>query len=229
MIGIAILGGGFMGQTHAGAWAAPAGALRVEVVLLADGRAGRRGGETAGAGRGRRRPRRRDRRPARRRSSTSACRRRCIARAERAFAAGKHVLLEKPIALTLRTARRSSPPPTAAGRTLLVGMVLRYWPEYQRAARARRRGRDRHACARCRRCACRRRPTGTTGRSTRAQSGGAAVDLMVARLRPAQRPAGRAPRAPPTRCAAALALRFARERTSAPPVTLLQPQYIKQA
>src|SRR5947209_2354737 len=49
---------------------------------------------------------------------------------ESALAAGKHVFLEKPIALTLEDADAIV---AAAGRSegfFMVGLVLRFWPEY---------------------------------------------------------------------------------------------------
>jgi predicted dehydrogenase len=49
--------------------------------------------------------------------------------AERALAAGKHVLLEKPIALSLEDADAIGAAAGAAGRVLMVGHVLRYFPE----------------------------------------------------------------------------------------------------
>jgi UDP-N-acetylglucosamine 3-dehydrogenase len=52
--------------------------------------------------------------------------------AERAFAAGKHVLCEKPIALTLDDADAMIAAATYAGRTLMVGHLVRFWPEYAR-------------------------------------------------------------------------------------------------
>ena len=50
--------------------------------------------------------------------------------AEAAFAAGKHVLLEKPIALTLEDADAICAAAQASGRLFMVGLVLRFWPEY---------------------------------------------------------------------------------------------------
>jgi predicted dehydrogenase len=50
--------------------------------------------------------------------------------AEKAFAAGYHVLLEKPIALTLADADAIIAAAESSGRLLMVGLVLRFWPEY---------------------------------------------------------------------------------------------------
>ena len=49
---------------------------------------------------------------------------------ERAFAAGKHVFLEKPIALTLEDADAMLRAAERSGRLFMVGLVLRFWPEY---------------------------------------------------------------------------------------------------
>jgi predicted dehydrogenase len=49
---------------------------------------------------------------------------------ERALAAGKHVFLEKPIALTLADADAIVDAAAQSGRSLMVGLVLRFWPEY---------------------------------------------------------------------------------------------------
>ena len=51
--------------------------------------------------------------------------------AEAAFAAGKHVLCEKPIALTLEDADAMIDAARRAGKTLMVAHALRYWPEYR--------------------------------------------------------------------------------------------------
>jgi predicted dehydrogenase len=50
--------------------------------------------------------------------------------AERAFAAGKHVFLEKPIALTAEDADTIIRAAEQSGRLFMVGLVLRFWPEY---------------------------------------------------------------------------------------------------
>jgi predicted dehydrogenase len=50
--------------------------------------------------------------------------------AVRAFAAGKHVFLEKPIALTLADADAIIAAAERSGKKLMVGLVLRFWPEY---------------------------------------------------------------------------------------------------
>lgn len=50
--------------------------------------------------------------------------------AETAFAAGKHVFLEKPIALSLEDADAILAAAERSGRFLMVGLVLRFWPEY---------------------------------------------------------------------------------------------------
>ena len=133
-IGVAILGGGFMGQTHAAAWSTLAGRARVVSVS------------------------------SRSLAKAQAVARSCAAEAtddlfapiaapgvdvvdvclptplhreaaERAFAAGKDVLLEKPIALTVADAEAIIRAAEASGRRLMVGLVLRFWPEYQELRR----------------------------------------------------------------------------------------------
>jgi predicted dehydrogenase len=47
-----------------------------------------------------------------------------------ALQAGKHVLVEKPLALSLDAAERILAAWRASGRLLMVGHVLRFWPEY---------------------------------------------------------------------------------------------------
>jgi predicted dehydrogenase len=129
MINVAIVGSGFMGQTHAGAWSALAGRARVVVVSSRSQERAARVAALCGA-------------------EATADLYAPIDRAdvdvvdiclptpqhreaaERAFAAGKHVLLEKPIALTLEDAGAITAAAERAGRLLVVGLVLRFWPEY---------------------------------------------------------------------------------------------------
>ncbi len=53
-----------------------------------------------------------------------------------AFEAGKHVLCEKPIALTLDDADAMIEASRRAGKFLMIGHVLRFWPEYLKAKEA---------------------------------------------------------------------------------------------
>jgi predicted dehydrogenase len=48
-----------------------------------------------------------------------------------ALEAGKHVLVEKPIALTVEDADRMIASAQANGRQLMVGQVLRFWPDWR--------------------------------------------------------------------------------------------------
>ena len=50
--------------------------------------------------------------------------------ARRAFAAGKHVFCEKPIALTREDAASMNCAAREAGRQFMVGHCIRFWPEY---------------------------------------------------------------------------------------------------
>ncbi|MCU0962168.1 MAG: Gfo/Idh/MocA family oxidoreductase [Pirellulaceae bacterium] len=56
--------------------------------------------------------------------------------AVQAFEAGKHVLCEKPIALTLADADAMLEAARRTQRFLMIGHVLRFWPEYRRAKEA---------------------------------------------------------------------------------------------
>jgi predicted dehydrogenase len=55
--------------------------------------------------------------------------------AEASLAAGKHVLLEKPIALSLEDARALVQANEATDRVFMIAHVLRFWPEYIEIAR----------------------------------------------------------------------------------------------
>jgi predicted dehydrogenase len=126
VIGVALLGGGFMARTHAASFAALTDRAQVRVVCSLSG------ADAIAAGLG---------------AETSTDWEAAIALpdvdavdiclptplhrpvAERALAAGKHVLLEKPIALSLDDADAIGAAAEAAGRVLMVGHVLRFMPE----------------------------------------------------------------------------------------------------
>jgi UDP-N-acetylglucosamine 3-dehydrogenase len=129
-IGVAILGSGFMARTHATAWAAHADRATVRVVASRRVEGAAAVAEPLGA------------------EATDDLAA-AIARpdvdivdiclptplhrpwTEAAFAAGRHVLLEKPIALNVEDAEAILAARDASGKILLVGFVLRFWPEYE--------------------------------------------------------------------------------------------------
>jgi predicted dehydrogenase len=177
MIDVAIVGAGFMGQTHAGAWSAMAGRARVVVVSSRSHERAARVAALCGA------------------ESTDdlygplerphvdvvdICLPTPQHReaAERAFAAGKHVLLEKPIALTLEDAEAIVAAGERAGKLLAVGLVLRFWPEYvelRRIAASGELGRPLAASA----LRLSPPPGWNDWMIDQARSGGVCVDLMV--------------------------------------------------
>lgn len=128
-VGVAILGAGFMGSAHASNYAALGERVRVKWVASRSPERAAKVAETLGA-----------------QASTDLeaavsdpevdavdiCLPTPLHReaAERAFAAGKHVFLEKPIALTLEDADAILAAADRSGRVLMVGLVLRFWPEY---------------------------------------------------------------------------------------------------
>ena len=98
--------------------------------------------------------------------------------AERAFAAGKHVFLEKPLALTVEDGNAIVAAAEQSGSLFMVGLVLRFWPEYVELHRLVERGelgRPRAVFAQ------RLSPPADWAAWLRdpAQSGGTAVDLMI--------------------------------------------------
>jgi predicted dehydrogenase len=126
--GVALLGAGFMARSHADAYAALADRAHVRVVCarspeharpLADrlGAAVETDWEAAIAAPGV--------------DAVDVCLPTPLHRpvAERALAAGRHVLLEKPVALTLDDADAIGAAAAASGRVLMVGHVLRFVPE----------------------------------------------------------------------------------------------------
>ena len=128
-ITIGILGGGFMGESHANNYAALGERVRVKTVCSRSTERAQRIAQLVGAD-----------------VSTDleaaigdpevdaidVCLPTPLHReaAERAFAAGKHVFLEKPLALTVEDGEAIVEAARASGRTLMVGLVLRFWPEY---------------------------------------------------------------------------------------------------
>lgn len=129
MINVAILGAGFMGGAHAANYAALDARVRVMSVCARTPERAARVAETVGAD-----------------AVTDldaavsdpevdvvdVCLPTPVHReaVERAFAAGKHVFLEKPIALTLDDADAIIRAAEASDRLFMVGLVLRFWPEY---------------------------------------------------------------------------------------------------
>jgi predicted dehydrogenase len=123
---VALLGGGFMARTHAQSYAGLGDRATVAVVCALEG------GEAIAAELG---------------AEAATDWERVVAAPDidavdvclptplhrpvalRALAAGKHVLLEKPIALSLDDADAIGAAASAAGRVLMVGHVLRYMPE----------------------------------------------------------------------------------------------------
>jgi predicted dehydrogenase len=126
VIGVALLGAGFMGRIHAAAYAALDD--RVQVRAVAAVRAGDEIAERLGAAL-----------TGDWEAAVSApgvdvvdvCLPTPMHRpvAERALAAGRHVLLEKPVALTLEDADAIGAAARASGSALMVGHVLRFFPE----------------------------------------------------------------------------------------------------
>jgi UDP-N-acetylglucosamine 3-dehydrogenase len=97
---------------------------------------------------------------------------------ERALEAGKHVFLEKPIALTAEDAEAVAQAAARHGAVLVVGLVLRFWPEYvelQRRVASGELGRPRAVST------YRLSPPidWNDWMADRAQSGGVCVDLLV--------------------------------------------------
>ncbi|HEV2446661.1 MAG TPA: Gfo/Idh/MocA family oxidoreductase [Candidatus Sulfopaludibacter sp.] len=95
-----------------------------------------------------------------------------------ALAAGKHVLVEKPMALDGAGAERMLRAAQAAGRVLMTAQVLRFFPQYmclEQALRGGELGRPRFAIFR-RRCAA---PAWGGWLLDPARSGGGAFDLLI--------------------------------------------------
>jgi len=177
MVTVSILGAGFMGSTHAAAYAALGDRVRVKTVCA---RSLERAARVASIARAEpsadveavmRDPEL---------EAVDICLPTPLHRqfSERAFAAGKHVFLEKPIALTLEDADAIVAAAERSGRVLMVGLVLRFWPEYARLhqlVQAGELGRPRAVSTH------RLSPPAdwTDWLGDREQSGGTAVDLLI--------------------------------------------------
>jgi predicted dehydrogenase len=177
MLDVAILGAGFMGATHAAGWRALGPRARVRWVSSRSAEKAARVADAVAA-----------------KPTTDLfapiddpavfavdiCLPTFLHReaCERAFAAGKHVLLEKPIALDREDADAILAGAERSGRVLVVGLVLRFFPEYveiERRVRARVLGRPLAVSM------YRLSPPVDWNDWTRdpARSGGPAVDLLV--------------------------------------------------
>ena len=177
MITIAILGGGFMAQAHAGNYAALGERVRVKTVASNPSERAQRVAESIGA------ELTTDVDAAIRDPDVDAvdvCVPTPLHRelAERSFEAGKHVFLEKPIALTISDADAIVAAAERSGTILMVGMVLRFWPEYvelQRRVAAGELGTPRAVST------VRLSPPADWNdwMADRTQSGGTAVDLLI--------------------------------------------------
>jgi predicted dehydrogenase len=126
---IAILGGGFMGASHATNYAALGERVRVKTVFSRTAGRAQRVAEMVGA-----------------EMSTDLeaaigdpevdavdiCLPTPVHRraTELSLDRGKHVFLEKPLALTVEDGEAILRAAEASGRTFMVGLVLRFWPEY---------------------------------------------------------------------------------------------------
>jgi predicted dehydrogenase len=177
VITVAILGGGFMGGAHAANYQALGDRVRVKWVAARASEKARRVAESVGAELAT------DLDAAIQDPDVDAvdiCLPTGLHRraAEQAFRAGKHVFLEKPIALTPEDADAIVAASVRSGKILMVGLVLRFWPEYvelQRLVSSGELGRPRAAAA------VRLSPPADWNdwMADAAQSGGTPVDLMI--------------------------------------------------
>jgi predicted dehydrogenase len=175
MVTVAILGAGFMGQAHASNYAALGERVQVTSVCGRDPERARKLAGQVGA-------QATDDLDAAIASAdvVDVCLPTPLHReaAERAFAAEKHVFLEKPIALTVEDANAIVAAAERSGRLFMVGLVLRFWPEYvelQRRLAAGELGRPRAVNTH------RLSPPADWNEwmADRSQSGGTPVDLLI--------------------------------------------------
>ena len=95
-----------------------------------------------------------------------------------ALQAGKHVIVEKPMALSRHECDTMTQASESAGKVLMVAQVIRFWPEYQAAhawVRENRLGKIHYAEFR-RRCGC---PQWSNWLPNRKMSGGGVFDLLI--------------------------------------------------
>lgn len=99
----------------------------------------------------------------------------------RAAAKGKHIICEKPVALHIAQAKEAIAACQAAGVTLLIAHVVRFFPEYELAQRAVTDGSiGKVAVVRLSRCSYRpQRDNPTSWFHDPAKSGGMILDLMI--------------------------------------------------
>jgi predicted dehydrogenase len=174
---VAILGGGFMGSAHAANYAALGDRVRVKTVASRPSEKASRVAASVGADLVS------DLEAAIADPAVDAvdiCLPTSLHRttAERALEEGKHVFLEKPIALTVEDADAIVAAAERSRKILMVGMVLRFWPEYvelQRRVSAGELGRPRAVAT------FRLSPPADWNEwmGDRSQSGGTAVDLLI--------------------------------------------------
>lgn len=177
MVTVAILGGGFMGSAHATNYRALGDRVRVKTVASRTLERASQVAQIVGA------DVTRDLEAAIHDPEVDAvdiCLPTPLHRefAERALAAGKSVFLEKPIALTIEDADAIVAAASRSDAVFMVGMVLRFWPEYaelQRLVASGKLGRPLAAAA------FRLSPPADWNdwMADRSQSGGTAVDLMI--------------------------------------------------
>jgi predicted dehydrogenase len=125
---IAIIGAGFMGSAHAGNYARLGERVRVKAVAGRSPERAARVAESVGATVAELGAVLADDEI----DAVDICLPTPIHRevAEAAFAAGKHVFLEKPLALTVEDGEAIVDAAERSGRIFMVGLVLRFWPEY---------------------------------------------------------------------------------------------------
>lgn len=177
MVTVAILGGGFMGSAHAANYKALGDRVRVKTVASRSPERAAKVADIVGAAVTT------DLAAAIADPEVDAidiCLPTPLHRAytEQALAAGKAVFLEKPIALTVEDAEAIGAAAAASDAVFMVGMVLRFWPEYvelQRLVAEGRLGRPLAASA------LRLSPPADWNdwMADRSLSGGTPVDLMI--------------------------------------------------